>query len=974
MAHNPRHTPSSQRHPSAKGSGNDTPSLPARALTEPKDVWSALKSELCERNEAWRPFFLLPADAKGFVRMLAGVGVTQCELQVVAESMNRNGVFTAEPKPRDFFPELEKTWGPIFRASARDTLVSYLRDVAFPQAGREQTGMGWVELVSRLATNTPVALELETLRAGRADMPRDGQHVILKAISFCSRTVCADVHSVISCCINASHGPERTACLSLIQAWNSRLDLLTKEAAVLRPEETDRLLQNMSRALAAESPVRALSCLYASLVDPLGWMHETIRNTFNQGDLPRDRFNPLWQRLFLDAPFFREYPTLKQRFLASFHDAITEVATRPALLNFIPTYYCRAVEDMAHAFEQGRHKAFFENWSEWMHAVENLQSEGLTPLWCYFDRDRPKLAEAVRLAKGELQAVENALFHTPVGAVSRISQHDLINTQWVMAEVLQFIALGLPGAPLEKISRQIIGGEGPHRSSDIADRLREGMGQTLVRELLKEQSAARSADLTSAYREILMSDGLPTRITLSDGTPNPIATKLQKDASSVLLRALLFTESFSAFTVDARHTPDGEVPLLARFLIDAAQLKRGSAQAWCVNSRRHDTYPGRGMGARIDPLRILAHDSDSDDPLEPYKQKWRHLSPQALDRVHGADVFFLRGCVVLNREGAPFSFAGTPMSLLVRNDHYFNNSFEGSYLVPTSLVLPAITEARFSLEDGARFHPSFPVIQQEALHIPSLRRAASRLHLPFLELTRAVNLFGSLAKAPLPGSAPYHLRERELEGDPMVADNLVTDVSGHVHHAFWRDGKYDWGSRNLEELENSLAPAREAANEVYRLATQYFDLLDVVVALRAYWGQYGRALDSNDLNIGMDGPRAYQKYANAPRVPSGEYMMREAWRYHGMSDAPIIVAVDQRHFGTSLDSPWYIDPSTWSVVRGGDVLAIPEPRAWPDPRVKTFWERELASRITQVHLLIGVERSRIPPEIMAKFDSQGEQI
>lgn len=358
--------------------------------------------------------------------------------------------------------------------------------------------------------------------------------------------------------------------------------------------------------------------------------------------------------------------------------------------------------------------------------------------------------------------------------------------------------------------------------------------------------------------------GLPSRMSASEATAffsryladhPPYAegtepARLYREKTYDVIRRLHnVCHGFGALKVVNQRMPDGGPSAYDEFGDDLFE------KLYVLNGSSYDQFPGYGVVfVKAQMERIFAHDlSHPDDPLHRYRAAWTdpsrlrsiHLD---LDRFGDAEFAFVRGFVgvsVPKGDFAPrYEVAGTPLSLLVWNNHFPGVEGELAMLVPTSLYRERVWPCAIRCKELGQEHPDVRDACQAGLDPNTLRAECLARSLPFVDLGSPSVAGGGLVNGFPAKKPPYHVWEGTLPGYE------TRDGAGHIHKSHILGG-YRYRLGNDAELDRALRPLREGNDLVFDIASSYLNLLDIFFMSFATWHR-GDTLDAIDFESVFD--------------------------------------------------------------------------------------------------------------------------
>lgn len=360
------------------------------------------------------------------------------------------------------------------------------------------------------------------------------------------------------------------------------------------------------------------------------------------------------------------------------------------------------------------------------------------------------------------------------------------------------------------------------------------------------------------HNALLAAAGIPNRMTpaesnafffryMSDHPPfaekSPEAAKYREKTFDVIRRLHNVSHGFGALKVVNQRMPDGGPSAYDEFGDDLF------TRLDLVNASSNELFPGFGyvfVGPQME--RIFAHDlSHPSDPLHRYKAAWTdpnrlrstHLD---LDRFADAEFTFVRGFVAVSVPEGDFAeqyeVAGTPLTLLVWNNHFPTVEGELAMLVPTSLYRERIAPCLIRCTEMTEAHPDSRDACRARLDPESLRAECAERSLPFVDLGSPSVAGGGLVNGFPARKPPYHQWEADL---PAYE---TRDMAGHVHKSHILGG-YRTRLKNDSELDRALQPLRDGNDRVFDIASSYLNLLDIFFLCFATWHR-GDTLDAID--------------------------------------------------------------------------------------------------------------------------------
>ncbi|VTR98037.1 unnamed protein product [Gemmata massiliana] len=358
--------------------------------------------------------------------------------------------------------------------------------------------------------------------------------------------------------------------------------------------------------------------------------------------------------------------------------------------------------------------------------------------------------------------------------------------------------------------------------------------------------------------------GLPSRMSsqeafaffsryLADHSPHAegsAESRLYREKTYDVIRRLHnVSHGFGALKIVNQRMPDGGPSAFDEFGDDLFE------KLFVLNGSSYDQFPGYGVvfvGAQME--RIFAHDLDHpSDPLHRYRAAW--TDPQRLrsthldlDRFADAEFAFVRGFLgvsVPDGDFAPqYEVAGTPLTLMVWNDHFPGVEGELAMLVPTSLYRERVRPCLIRCKELDKEHPEVLDACRAGLDPNALRAECAALGLPFVDLGSPSVAGGGLVNGFPARLPPYHAWEATLPA------HETRDGAGHVHKSHILGG-YRTRLGNDPELDRALQPLREGNDRVFDIASSYLNLLDIFFISFATWHR-GDTLDAIDFENVFD--------------------------------------------------------------------------------------------------------------------------
>jgi len=256
------------------------------------------------------------------------------------------------------------------------------------------------------------------------------------------------------------------------------------------------------------------------------------------------------------------------------------------------------------------------------------------------------------------------------------------------------------------------------------------------------------------HAALIAAAGLPGRMSvaesnaffiryLADHPPFPHqsaeATRYREKTFDVVRRLHNVSYGFGALKVVNQRMPDGGPSACDEFGDDLFE------RLDLVNASSNDQFPGYGyvfVGPQME--RIFAHDLEHpSDPLHRYKAAWTdsqrlrstHLD---LDRFADAEFTFVRGFVAVSVPDGDFApryeVAGTPLTLLIWNNHFPTVEGELAMLVPTNIYRERIAPCLIRCTEVDQPHPESRDACRARLDPESLRAECVARSLPFVDL------------------------------------------------------------------------------------------------------------------------------------------------------------------------------------------------------------------------------------------------
>ncbi len=379
------------------------------------------------------------------------------------------------------------------------------------------------------------------------------------------------------------------------------------------------------------------------------------------------------------------------------------------------------------------------------------------------------------------------------------------------------------------------------------------------------RTAIRHANVRQdGHAALLAAAGLPGRMSvpeshafflryLADHPPyaerTPEAARYREKTFDVIRRLHNVSHGFGALKVVNQRMPDGGPSAYDQFGDDLF------ARLDLVNASSNDRFPGYGyvfVGPQME--RIFAHDlSHPSDPLHHYRAAWTdpgrlrstHLD---LDRFADAEFTFLRGFVAVSVPdgdfGPRYEVAGTPLTLLVWNNHFPAVEGELAVLVPTSLYRERIAPCLIRCTEIDQPQPDSRDACRAGLDPESLRAECVARSLPFVDLGSPSVAGGGLVNGFPSRKPPYH------EWEAALPAYETRDGAGHIHKSHILGG-YRTRLNNDPELDRALQPLRDANDLVFDIASSYLNLLDIFFMCFATWHR-GDTLDAIDFEEVFD--------------------------------------------------------------------------------------------------------------------------
>lgn len=416
---------------------------------------------------------------------------------------------------------------------------------------------------------------------------------------------------------------------------------------------------------------------------------------------------------------------------------------------------------------------------------------------------------------------------------------------------------------------------------------------------------ATQADLRTAIQHtrtrqdghaaLIAATGLPGRMTanesnaffirfLADHSPyaerSAEATRYREKTFDVIRRLHNVSYGFGALKVVNQRMPDGGPSAYDEFGDDLFE------RLDLVNASSNDQFPGYGyvfVGPQME--RIFAHDLEHpSDPLHRYRAAWTdprrlrstHLD---LDRFADAQFTFVRGFVAVSVPEGDFAqryeVAGTPLTLLIWNNHFPTVESELAMLVPTSIYRERITPCLIRCTEIDQAHPDSHDACRARLDPESLRAECIARSLPFVDLGSPSVAGGGLVNGFRPGHPPYH------EWEATLPRHETRDGAGHVHKSHILGG-YRTRLRSDTELDRALQPLRDGNDLVFDIASSYLNLLDIFFMSFATWHR-GDTLDAIDFENIFDQDEQQQLEEtdeDEPFNPRNTRILKTAYAVH----------------------------------------------------------------------------------------------
>lgn len=366
------------------------------------------------------------------------------------------------------------------------------------------------------------------------------------------------------------------------------------------------------------------------------------------------------------------------------------------------------------------------------------------------------------------------------------------------------------------------------------------------------------------HHALLAAAGLPGRMSpaesgafflryMADHPPHaegsPEAARYRAKTFDVIRRLHNVSHGFGALKVVNQRMPDGGPSAYDEFGDDLF------ARLDLVNASSNDQFPGFGyvfVGPQME--RMFAHDlSHPSDPLHHYRAAWTdpgrlrstHLD---LDRFADAEFTFLRGFVAVSVPDGDFAewyeVAGTPLTLLVWNNHFPAVEGELAMLVPTSVYRERIAPCLIRCTEVDQPHRDSRDACRARLDPESLRAECAARSLPFVDLGSPSIAGGGLVNGFPARKPPFH------EWEATLPTYETRDAAGHIHKSHILGG-YRTRLRNDTELDRALQPLRDANDLVFDITSSYLNLLDIFFMCFATWHR-GDTLDAIDFEEVFD--------------------------------------------------------------------------------------------------------------------------
>ncbi len=386
-----------------------------------------------------------------------------------------------------------------------------------------------------------------------------------------------------------------------------------------------------------------------------------------------------------------------------------------------------------------------------------------------------------------------------------------------------------------------------------------GSGLNALRAALQNLNARQDG-----HAATLAAAGLPSRMSpheataffsrfMADHPPHAEGSaeaRLYREKTFDVVRRLHnVAHGFGALKVVNQRMPDGGPSAYDEFGDDLFE------KLYVLNGSSYDQFPGYGVvfvGAQME--RIFAHDlAHPSDPLHRYRAAWTdprrlrstHLD---LDRFADAEFAFVRGFVGVSVPAGDFAahyeVAGTPLTLMVWNDHFPGVEGELAMLVPTSIYRERMWPCAIRCKELGQEHPDARDACKAGLDPNALRAECTARALPFVDLGSPSVAGGGLVNGFPSGKPPYH------EWEAKLRTYETRDGAGHVHKSHILGG-YRTRLGSDPELDRALQPLRDGNDRVFDIASSYLNLLDIFFISFATWHR-GDTLDAIDFESVFD--------------------------------------------------------------------------------------------------------------------------